>query len=152
MCRSVQKQKLVHTTTDQADDVTMDDVVTEAEDETDRRANELPNLEVEIEREEEHEPQQVQDVQEEVQQEPMEGVGSFEGEVGSFEGEVTQEEPGDPGQSERLEFPQGNSPQERYGNYIMSQFSVQEYLQLRQWVFDLPHDFQNKIAEKEAYR
>ena len=98
------KTKLVHTTTDQADDVTMDDVVTEAEDETDRRANELPNLEAEIEQEEEHEPQQVQDVQEKVQQEPMEGVGSFEGEVGSFEGEVTQEEPGDPGQSERLEF------------------------------------------------
>ena len=145
MYGSVQKQKLVHTTTDQADDVTMDDVVTEAEDETDRRANELPNLEVEIEREEEHEPQQVQDVQEKVQQEPMEGVGSPQG-------EVTQEEPGDPGQSERPEFPQGNSPQERYGNYIMSQFSAQEYLQLRQWVFDLPHDFQNKIAEKEAYR
>ena len=69
------KTKLVHTTTDQADDVTMEDVEVEAEDETDRKANELPNLEVKIEREEEHEPHQVQDVQEEVQKE---GVGSLQ--------------------------------------------------------------------------
>ena len=43
------KTTLVHTTTDQADDVTMEDVEVEAEDETDRKANELPNLEVKIE-------------------------------------------------------------------------------------------------------
>ena len=84
----------------------------------------LPRLEVKIEREDEQEPQQVEDVQEEAQQEPMEGVSSPQG-------EETQEEPGDSGQAERPEFPPGNSPQERYGNYIMSQFSVQEFNQLR---------------------
>ena len=104
-----------------------------AEDDVDRRADKLPNLEVlevRIEREDAQAPQQVEDVQEEVQQEPMEGVGSQER-------EETQEEPGDSDQTERPEFPAGNSPQERYGNYIMSQFSVQEFLQLRQWVFNL---------------
>ena len=109
--------KLIHIPEDQAGDVTMDDV---AEDDTDRRADVLPRLEVKIERE----------VQEEVQQEPMEGVSSPQG-------EETQEEPGDSGQAERPEFPPGNSPQERYGNYIMSRFSVQEFNQLREWVFNL---------------
>ena len=103
------KTKLVHIPEDQADDVinTMDDV---AEDEIDRRADALPKKKV--------------------PQEPMEGVGSQER-------EETQEEPGDSDQTERAEFPPGNSPQERYGNFIMSQFSVQEFLQLRQWVFNL---------------
>ena len=73
------KTKLVHTTKDQAGDVTMDDAVAATEDDIDRRANALPNLEVKIEREEEQEPQQVEDVQEEVQQEPMEGVSSPQG-------------------------------------------------------------------------
>ena len=121
------KTKLVHLPEDQAGDVTMDDV---AEDDTDRRANVLPRLEVKIDREDEQEPQQVEDVQEEVQQEPMEGVGSPQG-------EETREEPGDSGQAERPEFPPGISPQERYGNYIMSQFSVQEFNQLRDWVSNL---------------
>ena len=57
--------------------------------------------------------------------------------VGSPKGEETQEETGDSGQTERPEFPPGNSPQERYGKYIMSQFSVQEVHQLREWVFNL---------------
>ena len=104
--------KLVQIPEDQAGDVTMDDV---AEDDTDRRADALPRLEVKIEREDEQEPQQAQDVQEEVQEKPMEGVGSPQG-------EETQGEPGDSGQTERPEFPPGNSPQERNGNYIMSQF------------------------------
>ena len=121
------KTKLVHIPEDQAGDVTMDDV---AEDYTDRRADVLTRLEVKIEREDEQEPQQVEDVQEEVQQEPMEGVSSPQG-------EETQEEPGDSGQAERPEFRPGTSPQERYGNYIMSQFSVQEFNQLRDWVFNL---------------
>ena len=119
--------KLVHIPEDQAGDVTMDDV---AEDDTDRRADVLLRLEVKIEREDEQEPQQVEDVQEEVQQEPMEGVSSPQG-------EETQEEPGYSGQAERPKFPPGSSPQERYGNYIMSQFSVQEFDQLRDWVFNL---------------
>ena len=127
MCGLVHKPKLVHIPEDQADDVTMDDV---AEDDIDKKADSLPNLEVKIEREDAQEPQQVEDVQEEVQQEPMKGVGS-QGR------EETQEEPGDSDQAERPEFPSGNSPQERCGNYIMSQFSAQEYLQLRQWVFNL---------------
>ena len=121
------KTKLVHIPEDQADDVTMDDV---AEDDIDKKADVLPRLEVKIEREDAQEPPQVEDVQEEVQQEPMEGVG-FQ------EREETQEEPGDSDQTERPEFPPGNSPQEPYGNDIMSQFSVQEYLQLQQWVFNL---------------
>ena len=118
------KTKLVHTTTDQADDVTMEDVKADEGDETDRKANELPNLEVKIEREEEQEPHQVQ-----------------EESVGSLQGEETSEEPGDFGPPERPEFPKGTIPQDRYGNFIMSLFSVQEYLQLRQWVFDLSSNF-----------
>ena len=114
------KTKIVHTTTDQAEDVTMEDVEAEEEDEIERKANDLPNLEVKIEVEEEHEPQQVQD----------EGVGSPQG-------EGTSTEPGDFGPPERPDFPKGTNPQDRYGNFIMSQFSLQEYLQLRQWVFDL---------------
>ena len=46
-------------------------------------------------------------------------------------------EPGDFGQTERPEFPKATNPQDRYGNFIMSQFTLQEYLQLRQRVFDL---------------
>ena len=92
--------KLVHSPEDQAGDVTIDDV---AEDDTGRRADVLPRLEVKIEPEDEQEPQQVQDVQEEVQEEPMEGVSSPKG-----------EEPEDSGQAERPEFPPRNSPQERY--------------------------------------
>ena len=133
------KTKLVHLPEDQAGDVTMDDV---AEDDTDRRANVLPRLEVKIEREDEQEPQQVEDVQEEVQQEPMEGAGSPQG-------EETQEEPGDSGQAERLESPPGNSPQERYGNYIMSQFSVQEFNQLRDWVFNLTSGFSEQERREQ---
>ena len=138
------KTKLVHTTTDQADDVTMEDVEVDPEEEIDRKANELPNLEVKIEREEEHEPHQVQDVQEEVQKEG----------AGSPQGEVTQEELGDFGQPERPEFPHGtNPPQDRYCNYILSQFTVQEYLQLRQWVFDLssPLSEQERQDQKPAF-
>ena len=119
--------KLVHIPEDQAFDVTMGDV---AGDDTDRRADVLPRLEFKIEREDAQEPLQVEDVQEEVQQEPMEGVGSPQG-------EETQEEPGDSAQPERPEFPPGNFPQERHGNYIMSQISVQEFLELREWVFNL---------------
>ena len=111
--------KLVHIPEAQAGDVTVDNV---AEDEADRRADTLPNLEVRIEREDEEEPQQVEEVQEEVQEEPMEGVGSQER-------EETQEEPGYSEQTERPKFPQANSPQERCGNFSMSQISVQEYLQ-----------------------
>ena len=130
--------KLVHTTADQADDVTMEDVTVEAEDETDRRANELPNLEVKIEQEE-HEPHQVQDLQEEVQKEG----------VGSPQGEETQEEPGNFGQPKRPEFPPGTSPQDRSGNYIMSQFTVKEYFQLRQWVFDLSSGMSEQEREDQ---
>ena len=84
------------------------------------KGKELPNLEVKIEEQEEHEPQQVQDE-----------------DVGSPQGEGTSTEPGDFGPPERPEFPKGTNPQDRYGNFIMSQFSLQEYLQLRQWVFDI---------------
>ena len=114
--------KIVHTKEDQADDVVMEDVEIEDEDETDKKARELPNLEVRIE-EEEHEPQQVQDDQEE-------GAGSHQGEEASVE-------PGNFGQPERPEFPKAKNPQDRYCNFIMSQVSLQENPQLRQWVFDL---------------
>ena len=81
---------------------TMDDV---AEDDTDRWADVLPRLEGKIEREDEQEPQQVQDVQGEVQEETH---GRCKPSVSSPLGEETQEEPGDSGQAERLEFPPGN--------------------------------------------
>ena len=57
--------KLVHIPEDQAGDVTMNDAA--EEDEVDRRADKLPNLEVRIEQEDEEGPQQVEEVQEEVQ-------------------------------------------------------------------------------------
>ena len=92
--------KIVHATTDQADDVIMEDVKAEDEDEIDKKARELPNLEVKIEKEEEeHEPQQVQDDQEE-------GAGFPQGEGASTE-------PGDFGPPERPEFPKGTNPQDR---------------------------------------
>ena len=109
--------KVVHTTTDQADDVTMEDVEAKDQDEIDKKARELPNFEVKIEEEEgeegeeeeeeEPEPQQVQDDQEE-------GAGSPQGEGASTE-------PGDFGPPERPEFPKGTNPQDRYCNFIMSQ-------------------------------
>ena len=112
--------KIVHVPEGQADDVTMDDV---AEDEADKKADTLPNLEVRIEREDADEPQQVGEVQEEVQEEPMESVGSEER-------EETQEEPGYSKETEKPEFPPANSLQERFGNFIKSQFSAMEYLQI----------------------
>ena len=56
------------------------------EDEADKKADTLPNLEVRIEKEDADEPQQVEEVQdeaqeeyqEEVPEEPVEGVGSQE--------------------------------------------------------------------------
>ena len=82
--------KLVHIPEDQADDVVMHDVEIEDKDEMDKTARELPNLEVKIE-EEEHEPQQVQDDQQE--------------DAGSRQGEEVSVEPGDSSQLERPEFP-----------------------------------------------
>ena len=119
----------------QADDVTMDDA---AEDGADKKADTLPNLEVRIEKEDAQEPQQVEEVQEEVQEECQEEVPEepMEG-VGSQEREETQEERGDSEETEKPVLPPANSPQERYGNFIMSQFSAKEYLQIRPWVFNL---------------
>ena len=57
--------------------------------------------------------------------------------VGSQEGEETQEQPVYSEEIERPELPPARSPEDRYGNFTMSQFSGQEYLKLRDWVFNL---------------
>ena len=127
--------KLVHIPEGQADDVLMQ---TQDEDETGKKASELPNLEVKIEEEEEeeeHEPQQVQDDQ-------QEGAGSHQGEVASME-------PGDSSQLERPELPQARGPGDRYGNFIMSQFTLQEFLKIRQWVFDLTSNMSEEDREDQ---
>ena len=57
--------------------------------------------------------------------------------VGSQEGEETQEQPGYSEEIERPELPPARSPEDRYGNFIMSQFPGKEFLKLREWVFNL---------------
>ena len=63
----------------------------------------------------------------------MEGVGSQEGEE-----EETQEQPGHSEEIERRpELPPARSPEDQYGNFIMSQFPGKECLKLRELVFNL---------------
>ena len=117
------KTKLVHIPGGQADDVVMFDVETQDEQEVDEETKDLPSLEVKIEEVGEEEPQQAEDDQ-------QDGAGSRQREVAS-------EFPGYSGQLERPEFPQGRNAAERYGNFIMSQFTLQEFRTIRQWCFDL---------------
>ena len=129
--------KLVHVPEDQAGDVQ-----TGADDEADERANDLPSLSVrvqqddqdevqeEVQEEPQNEEQQDDKVHEEVPDEPMEGVCSQEG-------EETQEQPGYSEEIERPEFPPARTPEERYGNFLMSQFSGKDLVKIRQWVFNL---------------
>ena len=114
--------KLVHIPEGQAGDVVMHDVETQDGDELDKKAKELPSLEVKVEEVEEDEPQQAQDDQQE--------------DAGPHQREEASEEPGDSSQLERPELPQPRGPGDRYGNFIMSQFTLQEFLKIRQWVFD----------------
>ena len=114
----------------------------DADDEADERANDLPSLLVKV--------QQVHqdEVQEEVQEEPPdgehkddevhEGVSDepMEG-VGSQEREETQEQPGYSEEIERPELPPARSPEDRFGNFIMSHISVKDFVKLREWVFNL---------------
>ena len=88
-----------------------------------------------IEEVEEDEPQQAQDDQQD--------------DAGSPQGEVAQEEPGDSSQLERPELPQPRGPGERYGNFIMSQFTLQEFLKIRQWCFDLTSSISQKDLEDQ---
>ena len=137
--------KLVHVPEDQAGDVQMD-----ADDEADERANDLPSLSVkvqqddqdevqeEVQEEPQDEEQQDDEVHEEVPDEQMEGVCSQEG-------EETQEQPGYSEEIERPELPPARTPEERYGNFIMSQFSGKDRVKIRQWVFNL----RNAIPESE---
>ena len=46
-------------------------------------------------------------------------------------------EPGDSSQLERPELLKARGPGDRYSNFIMSKFTLQEFLKIRQWVFDL---------------
>ena len=55
--------------------------------------------------------------------------------VGSQEGEETQEQPGHSEEIERPELPPAHSPEDRYGNFIMSQFPGKAFLKLRGWVW-----------------
>ena len=128
--------KLVHFPI-QAGDVRMN-----ADDEGDETANDLPSLSVkiqqddhdevqgEVQQEPQDEEQQDDEVYEVVQEEPMEGVCSQEG-------EETQEQPGYSDEIERPELPPARSPEDRYGNFIMSQFPGKEYLKLRELTFNL---------------
>ena len=115
------KTKFVQIPEGQADDVVMHDAETQDDDELNEKAKDLPSLEVKVEEVEEDEPQQAQDDQQE--------------DAGSHQREVASEEPGDSSQLERPELPQPRGPGDRYGNFIMSQFTLQEFLQDSSVVF-----------------
>ena len=129
--------KLVHVPEDQAGDVQMN-----SDDDVDETANDLPRLSVKIQQDDQDE------VHEEVQEEPQDEErkddevheevpdGQMEG-VSSQEEEGIPEQPGYPEEIERPELPPARSAEDRYGNFIMSQFPVKEYLKLREWCFNL---------------
>ena len=99
--------KVVHVPEGQAGEVQMDTDDDAADDET----NELPKLSVKVQPDDE--------VHEEVPDEPMEGVCSQEG-------EKTQEHTVHSEQTEKPDVPPARNPVERYGNYMMSQFSAED--------------------------
>ena len=103
------------------------------DDEEDETLANMPRLSVKVQHDvEENFPgEELQDEEHEgeEQDQPMEGVSSQKG-------EETQE-PGYSEQTERPELPEAHSAQDRYGNYIMSQFSRKDFIKLRQWAFNL---------------
>ena len=117
------KTKLVHIPGGQADDVVMLDVETQDEEEVDEETKDLPSLKVKIEEVVEDEPQQAQDDQQD--------------DACSRQQEVASVFPGYSSQLERPEFPKARGPTERYGNFILSQLTLQEFRKIRQWCFDL---------------
>ena len=108
----------------------------DADDDVDEAVNDLPRLSVKIQQDDpdevhegvQEEPQDEEqkddELHEEIPDEQMEGVGSQEG-------EETQEQPGHSEEIERPELPPAHSPEDRYGNFIMSQFPGKEYLKQR---------------------
>ena len=96
----------------------------DADDETEEQQDGLTKLSVKIQQEDGEEVEEVQknpeEYQEEVPDEPME-----EG-VCSQEREETQEQTGHSEETEKTYLPPARNPMERYGNYIMSQFSAKE--------------------------
>ena len=115
----------------------------DADDDVDEAANDLPRSSVKIQQDDQdevhgevqefqEEPQDEEqkddEVHEEVPDEQMEGAGSQEG-------EETQEQLGYPEEIERPELPPAHSPEDRYGNFIMSQFPGKAFLKLRGWVW-----------------
>ena len=92
-------------------------------------------MSVKIEQEEEGEHQQAQDDQKE--------------DAGSPQGEEKSVEPGNSSQLERPELPQLRGPGDRYGNFIMSQFTPLEFLQIRQWCFDLTSNLSEEDREDQ---
>ena len=118
--------KLVHVLEDQANDVQMD-----ADDDADEIANDLPSFSVKIQQDDQDEVQG--EVQEEPQDEEQKGDEVHEEVpdeqmevVGSQEGEETQEQPGYSEEIERPELPPARSPEDGYGNFIISQFPGKE--------------------------
>ena len=57
--------------------------------------------------------------------------------VCSQEGEETQEQTGHSEETEKPDLPPARNSTERYGNYIMSQFSAKDYVKIRHWVLNL---------------
>ena len=116
-----QKTKLLYMPGGKAGDVLMLDVETLGEPEGEEETEDLPSLNVKIEEVVEEKPQQALDDQQNDECSPQ--------------GEVSSEIPGYSGQLERPEFPPARNAGERYGNFIISQFTLQEFHTIRQLVF-----------------
>jgi len=120
------------------------------DDEEDETLANMPRLSVKVQHDvEENFPgEELQDEEHEgeEQDQPMEGVSSQKG-------EETQE-PGYSEQTERPELPEAHSAQDRYGNYIMSQFSRKDFIKLRQWTFNLNFaiPLQNELITQLCHR
>ena len=111
--------KLAHVPEDQAGDVQMDADDDEAVDEKD----EFPKLSVKVQQDDDK-------VHEEVPDEQVEGVSSQER-------EETPEQTGHSEETEKPDLPPARHAMQRYGTNIMSQFSAQDYVKIRQWVFNM---------------
>ena len=125
--------KLAHVPEDQAGDVQMDADDDEVVDEPD----EFPKLSVKVQEDEDDE------VHEEVTDEPMEGVSSQQR-------EETSKQTGHSEVTERPDLPPARNAMQRYGNYIMSQFSAKDYVKIRRWVFNLGNIL--SAADREGRR
>ena len=111
------KTKLLHMPKGEAGDVLMFDVETLDVPEGEEETEDLPSLNVKIE---------------EVVEEPQQALNDQQDDECFLQREVSSGIPGYSGQLERPEFPPARNAAEYYGNFIMSQFTLQEFRTIRQ--------------------